>query len=94
MKRFAKNDKIFFQGKRICSKERESQTMVFDAVNLHKALLLYPGEFKSHIAGEQKDRIVPTEVESEETALLIFSRKLPTIKQATQLLVDEALRRR
>ena len=72
---------------------RELQAMVFDAVSRHKTRILSLKVFKSHIAREQKDRIVSTEVESEETALLIFSRKLPSIKQATQLLVDEALKR-
>jgi len=72
---------------------RELQTMVFDAVSRHKTGTLSLEAFKSHIAGKQKDRISPTEAESEETALLTFSRKLPSIKQATQLLVAEAMKR-
>jgi len=72
---------------------RELQAMVFDAVSRHKARILSLKVFKSYIAREQKDRIVPTEKELEETALLTFSGKLPTIKQSTQLLVDEAMKR-
>ncbi len=72
---------------------RELQAMVFDAVSRHKARILSLKVFKSHIAREQKDRIVPTEKGLEETALLTFSGKLPTIKHTTQLLVDEALKR-
>lgn len=72
---------------------RELKALIFDAVSRHKTRIFSLKEFKSHIAREQKDRIVPTEVESEETDLLIFPRKLPTIKQATQLLVDESLKR-
>ena len=72
---------------------RELQAMVFDAVSRHKARILSLKVFKSHISKENKGRIVSTEVELEETALLTFSRKLPTIKQATQLLVDEAIKR-
>ncbi|MBW2605876.1 MAG: sigma-54-dependent Fis family transcriptional regulator [Deltaproteobacteria bacterium] len=72
---------------------RELQAMVFDAVSRHKTRILSLKVFKSHIAREQKDRIVSTEVESEETDLLTFPRKLPTIKQATRLLVAEAMKR-
>jgi DNA-binding NtrC family response regulator len=67
--------------------------MVFDTVSRHKVRILSLKVFKSHIAREKKDRIVSTEVELEETTLLTFSRKLPTIKQATQMLVDEAMKR-
>ncbi len=72
---------------------RELQAMVFDTVSRHKVRILSLTVFKSHIAREKKDRIVSTEVELEETTLLTFSRKLPTIKQATQMLVDEAMKR-
>ncbi len=72
---------------------RELQAMVFDAVSRHKARILSLKVFKSHIAREKKYRIVSTEVELKETALLTFSNNLPTIKQATQLLVDEAMKR-
>ena len=66
--------------------------MVFDAVSRHKARILSLEVFKSHIAREQKDSTVPAELE-EETALLTFSTKLPSIKQATQLVVAEAMKR-
>jgi len=72
---------------------RELQTMVFDAVSRHKARILSLEVFKSHIAREYKDSTVPAEVQLEETALLTFSTKLPSIKQATQLLVAEAMKR-
>jgi DNA-binding NtrC family response regulator len=72
---------------------RELQTMVFDAVSRHKARILSLEVFNSYIAKEQKDRTSPAEVELEEAALLTFSRKLPSIKQATQLLVAEAMKR-
>jgi len=71
---------------------RELQTMVFDAVSRHKARILSLEVFKSHMAREQKDSTVPAELE-EETALLTFSTKLPSIKQATQLVVAEAMKR-
>jgi DNA-binding NtrC family response regulator len=72
---------------------RELKTMVFDAVSTHKTGVLSLQVFKLHIAREQKNGIVPTDVKSEETGLLRFSRKLPSIKQATQLLVAEAMKR-
>jgi DNA-binding NtrC family response regulator len=72
---------------------RELQAMVFDAVSRHTAKTLSIDVFKSYIAQNQENRIVPTEREAEQTASMTFTGKLPTIKEATRLLVAEAMRR-
>ncbi len=75
---------------------RELQSMIFDAVSRHKGGVLSLSVFKSRIHREtEKDAdAAPVEVpEGENEPLLIFSRKLPTIKQATHLLVAEAMKR-
>jgi DNA-binding NtrC family response regulator len=72
---------------------RELQTMVFDALSRHKTGILSPEVFEFHIAREQKYRIVSTEVELDETSILTFPRKLPSINQAIHLLVAEAIKR-
>lgn len=72
---------------------RELQAMIFDAVSRHLSKILSLDVFKSHIDrlhGEENDAM---KQEPEETSLITFSSKLPTIKQATQLLVDEAMKR-
>jgi DNA-binding NtrC family response regulator len=69
---------------------RELESMLFDAVSRHKAGVLSLEVFKAHISHEQSttaNAAAPTE------GLIQFGQKLPTIKQATELLVDEAMRR-
>jgi len=72
---------------------RELQAMVFDAVSSHKAKILSLDVFKSHMAKEQGAGIGLMEREPEGTSPVLFSAKLPTIKDATQLLVAEAMKR-
>jgi DNA-binding NtrC family response regulator len=77
---------------------RELQGMVFDAVSTHKSGILSLEVFKNHIRAYRKREHGEAEI-SEETApaedgdLIIFPSKLPTIKQATHSLVEEALKR-
>ncbi|MEJ2167315.1 MAG: sigma-54 dependent transcriptional regulator [Desulfobacterales bacterium] len=73
---------------------RELESMVFDAVSSHKSGKLSLENFRLHISQRQ-----PKSVESlkapafNEKRLIAFSAQLPTLKQAEQLLIDEALRR-
>ncbi len=75
---------------------RELQSMIFDAVSRHKSRILSLYAFKGHIEREQQNMTLQTgsdtESESDSSALISFPGGLPTIKQATQFLVAEALR--
>jgi DNA-binding NtrC family response regulator len=73
---------------------RELESMVFNAVSSHKSGKLSMETFKSHIF-----KTHPTfETESkqllqEKSVLISFHEQLPTLKQAEQLLIDEAMKR-
>jgi DNA-binding NtrC family response regulator len=70
---------------------RELQAMVYDAISRHSSRILSLDTFNKHIAGERKN--ITTYDETDANALVKFSTELPTIKHATQLLVNEALKR-
>ncbi|MCJ7538349.1 MAG: sigma-54-dependent Fis family transcriptional regulator, partial [Desulfobacterales bacterium] len=73
---------------------RELESMVFNAVSSHKSGKLSMESFKSHIY--QKHPSFETESKQlleEKKVLLAFSEQLPTLKQADQLLIDEAMKR-
>ena len=76
---------------------RELQTLIFDAASRHKGGVLSLDVFKAHIRLYQsRENTIPqasTHTPEPGTALIGFSEKLPTIKQATDLLVAEAMRR-
>jgi DNA-binding protein Fis len=68
--------------------------MIFDAVSRHRSGILSLQSFQSHIAREQAaDGYVPALNAADSDPPITFSHRLPTIKQATLLLVDEAMRR-
>ncbi len=72
---------------------RELQSMIFDAVSRHKSGVLSLEVFKSLITREQASETVTTGYEADDSALITFSGRLPSIKQATELLVAEAMKR-
>lgn len=73
---------------------RELQAMIFDAVSRHKSKVLSLETFKSHIDYDQKHTPLPSaDTKSDDSPLITFSSRLPTIKQATELLIDEAMKR-
>jgi len=72
---------------------RELRAMVYDAVSRHKSKILSLDVFKAHIAREQENRVRPTEPEVDEASPFKYLKELPTIKQATRMLVNEAMRR-
>jgi DNA-binding NtrC family response regulator len=77
---------------------RELQTLVFDAVSRHKEGPLSLEVFEAHIRRQQdRDRDYgqssPVSGTEAQPALLRFSSRLPTLKQAGRLLVAEALKR-
>ena len=76
---------------------RELQTLVFDAVSRHKKGVLSLDVFQAHIqlhrSRERASTAVAVDTGQGQEEPITFAEKLPTIKQATDLLVDEALKR-
>ncbi len=73
---------------------RELEAMVYDAVSSHKSGKLSMDVFKSHITKTYPGTdTVSKDPESAKIDLITFGLQLPTLKQAEQLLVDEALQR-
>ena len=77
---------------------RELESMVFDAVSNHKSGVLSMKTFKEHVHVTGKDHVLSEDASSplagtEFSASIASWRKLPTIRECTQTLIDEALRR-
>jgi DNA-binding NtrC family response regulator len=72
---------------------RELRAMVFNAVSQHKSKVLSLDSFKAHIAEEQENRVSKTEQGGDDSSPFVSLRELPTIKQATHMLVTEAMKR-
>ncbi len=71
---------------------RELRAMAFDAVSRHTSKMLSLDVFKSYIKRENS-RPLSRMMENNDNSLISFSEKLPTIKQTTGLLVEEAMQR-
>lgn len=72
---------------------RELQGMVFDAVSRHHDKILPLVTFHEHVARHHEHNFIPKKARSDIDDLPIpFSNKFPTIKEATRLLVLEALK--
>jgi DNA-binding NtrC family response regulator len=71
---------------------RELESIVFDAVSRHRSGDLSLTSFQSHLAREPSSGKSVTPAPDADPPI-IFARTLPTIKQASQLLVTEAMRR-
>jgi transcriptional regulator with PAS, ATPase and Fis domain len=73
---------------------RELQAMIMDAVSAHKSGILSLDVFKAHIQ-EQRGMAEPgaRQPVQGEHGLLSFSEQLPTLKQAEDILIGEAMRR-
>lgn len=75
---------------------RELRAMVFDAVSLHKAHKLSLDSFKKNMGLQLKDAEhidIPSTLDSEQIDPLAFNERLPTLDEAGQLVVAEAMRR-
>ncbi len=73
---------------------RELESMVWDAVSYHKSGKLSLDVFKKHIVKTQPSADAVSELLLEkEDELIHFSETLPTLRQAENLLISEALRR-
>ena len=71
---------------------RELESIVFDAVSRHRSGELSLGSFHSHLARQPSGAPAPVPPPRTE-ASITFPSTLPTIKEASRLLVAEALRR-
>ena len=72
--------------------------MVFDAVSNHKSGVLSMKTFREHLKANGKDHVLSKEpiallLDEEFTTSIASWRKLPSIRECTQALIDEALRR-
>ena len=73
---------------------RELEAVVFDAVGVHTSKILSLDVFKSHIQKiSGTDTIANVNETLEQTQMYLTGDKLPTIKEATSLLIAEALKR-
>ena len=73
---------------------RELESMVFNAVSSHKSGKLSMESFKSYIYQKHPSfEIGSKQLLKEKKVLLSFPEQLPTLKQAEQLLIDEAMKR-
>ncbi len=73
---------------------RELESMVFDAVSRHRSGVLSLDTFKLHISrGQSFPGAFPASQASDTDPPITFSHKLPTIKHATRILIEEAMRR-
>jgi len=72
---------------------RELQAMVFDAVTRQDSKTLSLDSFKSYIDHHSEERILHAEPEVEKAGIFTACTELPSIKEVTQLLVDEAMKR-
>ena len=71
---------------------RELRTMIFDAVSRTDTTMLSPRLLESYLNQNLTHAVVIAETSGDD-ALLSFTSRLPTLKQAADLLIQEALRR-
>lgn len=73
---------------------RELHTMVFDAVSRHTSMMLSMDAFKEFVFKKSpQDKLSSTPPPQGDGGRLTFGPKLPTIEEAKDLLIDEALTR-
>ena len=70
---------------------RELKSIIFDAVSRHKSKIMSLDSFKEHISPENINII--KEENFKENSQIIFGERLPTLKEAQNVLVQEALKR-
>jgi len=73
---------------------RELESMIFDAVSSHKSGKLSMEIFKAHISRKSSGHETnPEKISPAGACLITFAEQLPTLKQAEQLVIDEAMKR-
>lgn len=72
---------------------RELQTMLFDAASINDTKILSLKFFKARIKEASENNKGEWNNDENETPSVLFSEKLPTIKEVTELLIEEAMKR-
>lgn len=72
---------------------RELESMVFDAVSRHRSGVLSLSSFADHVDGRPSAGESTGSTVLHADPVITFSHRLPTIKEATLLLIEEAMRR-
>jgi DNA-binding NtrC family response regulator len=72
---------------------RELQAMLFDALAQHRTGRLGSGAFRVHMQRTRAAQSAGPEHTAPSSGAMAFGESLPTIRQATRLLIEEALRR-
>ena len=72
---------------------RELQAMVFDAMAQHRSGSLGLGTFRAHMQRTHAARPAAPDQISPSPGTVTFGEPLPTIKEATRMLIEEALER-
>jgi len=72
---------------------RELEAMIFDAVSRHTIKILNLNTFKSHMEKVRKREKRKRTIDEPPQPSVTFPEELPTIKEATKLLVEEAMKR-
>lgn len=72
---------------------RELEAMIFNAVSQHKSKILSLKTFSDYIKTNSREKPITLVPDEDEGQILLFTEYLPTIKEATELIVDEAMRR-
>ena len=73
---------------------RELESMVFDAVSKHESKMLSLDVFKHRVFGDKGPAVaMPHEESGAEAPRVTWGEKLPTLKEISEMLLDEALRR-
>lgn len=72
---------------------RELEGMVFDAVAHHSSRILSMASFKDRIHQPEPLALETPETQGDISSLVVFGDRLPSVRQATDILIQEALRR-
>lgn len=73
---------------------RELEAMIHDAVSTHISGMLVLNTFETHIQQQHHDNPKSfSETEPDQNVIILFGKELPTLKNANQLLLKEALKR-
>ena len=72
---------------------RELESIIHNAVTMHTGGMLSLNMFKLHIKQDQESLKSPTQPKSNRNVSLTFGKELPSIKEASNMLVVEAMKR-
>lgn len=72
---------------------RELQAMIFNAVSCHKSDMVFLDTIKEQIFTGKKNSPIETDSDFGKAPLVTFSKVLPTLKQTTEYVITEAMKR-